>query len=276
MKMLKNYTAVALLVLIAAACNNQSQPAAISAAIPALKDTTLPAAAATADNSANSLDWAGIYKGVVPCADCEGIETTITLNADKTYVLATRYMGKKQTTIEEKGSFSWNDAGVIVTLAGLKDKPSQYHVGENKLTQLDMSGNKITGDMADKYILSKQAAITSITETYWKLTELMGQSIPALKEGQKEVHIILKKQDTRITGFAGCNRINGGYELKEGSRIKFTGLISTLMACADMKTEQELLKLLPQVDNYSLNGDKLTLNKARMAPLARFEAIYVK
>jgi heat shock protein HslJ len=275
MKAVKNFAFVTVLLTSFAACNNQSQPAAIAAAL-TQKNDTLPATEATADNSATSLDWAGIYRGVVPCADCEGIETTITLNADKTYVLATRYMGKKKTTIEEKGSFSWNDAGTIVTLAGLKDKPSQYQVGENKLTQLDMSGNKIAGDMADKYILSKQAATASVTETYWKLTELMGQAIPALKEGQKEVHIILKKQDTRITGFAGCNRINGGYELKEGNRIKFTGLISTLMACADMKTEQELLKLLPQVDNYSLNGDKLTLNKARMAPLARFEAVYLK
>lgn len=275
MKVVKNFAFVTVLLASFAACNNQSQPAAIAAALPQ-KNDTLPATVATADNSAASLDWAGIYKGVVPCADCEGIETTITLNADKTYVLATRYMGKKQTAIEEKGSFSWNDAGAIVTLAGLKEKPSQYQVGENKITQLDMSGNKITGDMADKYVLLKQAATASVTETYWKLTELMGQAIPALKEGQKEVHIILKKQDTRITGFAGCNRISGGYELKEGNRIKFTGLISTLMACADMKTEQELLKLLPQVDNYSLNGDKLTLNKARMAPLARFEAVYLK
>lgn len=276
MKMLTKYTAIALLVLMAAACNNQLQPAAISAAIPASKDTTQPTAAATADNSANSLDWAGVYKGVVPCADCEGIETSITLHADKTFMLSTRYMGKKQTAIEEKGSFSWNEAGTILTLAGLKEKPTQYQVGENKLTQLDMSGNKITGNLADKYVLQKQAAAASLTETYWKLTELMGKAVPATKEGRKDVHIILKQQDNRITGFAGCNTINGGYELKEGNRIKFKGLITTLMACADMKTEQEFLKILPQADNYSLNGDKLSLNKARMAPLARFEAVYLK
>ncbi|MDX1936347.1 MAG: copper resistance protein NlpE N-terminal domain-containing protein [Flavihumibacter sp.] len=276
MKMLKNYTAVALIVLAAAACNNQSQPAAVSAAIPASKDTTQPVAAATADNSATSLDWAGDYKGVVPCADCEGIETSIRLNADKTYVLATRYIGKKQTAIEEKGNFSWNDAGTVITLAGIKDKPTQYQVGENKITQLDIGGNKITGNLADKYVLQKQAAAASLTETYWKLTELMGKPVPAPKEGRKELHIILKKQDNRITGFAGCNTVNGGYQLKEGNRIKFIGLITTLMACPDMQTEQEFLKILPQADNYSLNGDKLSLNKARMAPLARFEAVYLK
>jgi len=35
--------------------------------------TSLSQPAATPDNSANSLDWPGTYTGVVPCADCEGI-----------------------------------------------------------------------------------------------------------------------------------------------------------------------------------------------------------
>ena len=34
-------------------------------------------------NAENSLDIAGVYKGVLPCADCEGIETTIVLKDDK-------------------------------------------------------------------------------------------------------------------------------------------------------------------------------------------------
>ena len=36
------------------------------------------------DSSATSLDWEGVYRGVVPCADCEGIVTTITLRRDGT------------------------------------------------------------------------------------------------------------------------------------------------------------------------------------------------
>jgi hypothetical protein len=37
------------------------------------------------DTSRTSLDWPGTYTGVLPCADCEGIETTITLSVDLTY-----------------------------------------------------------------------------------------------------------------------------------------------------------------------------------------------
>ena len=45
-------------------------------------------------NAKNSLDYIGMYKGVVPCADCEGIETTLWLD-DNNFVLITNYLGKK-------------------------------------------------------------------------------------------------------------------------------------------------------------------------------------
>ncbi|MFU8831928.1 MAG: copper resistance protein NlpE N-terminal domain-containing protein, partial [Wenzhouxiangella sp.] len=42
-----------------------------------------PSASPTpADSSRLSLDWVGTYSGVVPCASCPGIETSITLNDD--------------------------------------------------------------------------------------------------------------------------------------------------------------------------------------------------
>lgn len=113
--------------------------------------------ALTADEhtSANSLSWNGIYKGITPCADCEGIDTEVILNEDNTYVIKTKYIGKGDG-LEEKGNFTWNKEGNTVTLIGLKDRPNQYFVGENRIIQLDMAGNKITGELADRYILVKQ------------------------------------------------------------------------------------------------------------------------
>lgn len=109
-----------------------------------------------AHNSQNSLDWQGTYKGVIPCADCEGIETEITLNADLTFTLKTKYLGKGDGKVfQETGSFVWDKTGGIISLEGLKGRPSQYKVGENRLIQLDMEGNVITGDLAEKYVLTK-------------------------------------------------------------------------------------------------------------------------
>jgi len=107
-------------------------------------------------NSMNSLDWNGTYKGTLPCADCEGIETILTLNPDQTYILFTNYLGRNDALEEEKrGSFSWNEAGSIITLTNVTSGPNQYKVGENRIWHLDINGEIITGDLADHYVLIK-------------------------------------------------------------------------------------------------------------------------
>ncbi|WP_316823564.1 copper resistance protein NlpE [Pedobacter gandavensis] len=106
-------------------------------------------------NAQNSLDWAGTYKGVIPCADCEGIQTELTLNPDMTYILKTNYMGKDTHFPEDRGNFKWDNTGSKVELIGLKDQSNTFFVGENILKQLDMDGEQITGPLADKYVLKK-------------------------------------------------------------------------------------------------------------------------
>lgn len=112
---------------------------------------------------------------------------------------------------------------------------------------------------------------TSIEDTYWVLTELMGKPVSAKQPNGKEIHILLNKAENRVQGFAGCNGFGGNYELKAGNRVVFSQMIGTLMACDALDTENELLKALRTADNYTIADGKLSLNKARMAPLARFE-----
>ncbi|MGL5111452.1 MAG: copper resistance protein NlpE [Flavobacterium sp.] len=105
--------------------------------------------------SQNSLDWTGIYKGVTPCANCEGIVTELSLNSGSFYVLRTQYLGKGGTINEIKGSFSWDKSGSVVVLNGVENRPNQFKVGENYVVQLDMKGDIVAGDLASKYILTK-------------------------------------------------------------------------------------------------------------------------
>jgi len=120
-------------------------------------DAAVEVQLATGDNSRTSVDWEGTYFGIVPCADCPGIETRITLNKDETYHVSWKYQDKGDETFENTGKFQWDASGGIITLGSL-DKdfyPNQYRVGENCLFQLDKEGNRITGDLAANYILSK-------------------------------------------------------------------------------------------------------------------------
>lgn len=222
----------------------------------------------------NALDYMGIYKGLMPCADCEGIETTLELVNETNYTLKTVYLGKKMPAkFNSEGTYSWNEAGNTITLSNSKDAPNQYFVAENALIQLDVNGKQIKGDLADRYRLKKQdsLAASSIVKTKWKLVELNGKPIEKSKESTKEMFIQLDSEN-RFAAFAGCNNMMGEYEINETTmRISFSKVAATMMACAEMDTEQEFAEMLETVDNFSYNGNQMTLNKARMAPLAKFE-----
>lgn len=106
--------------------------------------------------SQNSLDWAGTYSGIMPCASCEGIEASISLDYDHNYQLILIYLGEDEAAkVQRTGTFSWNEAGNTITL-GDEDEPNQYFVGENYLAKLDVDGNRVKGDLAQHYILSKE------------------------------------------------------------------------------------------------------------------------
>jgi heat shock protein HslJ len=115
-----------------------------------------------------------------------------------------------------------------------------------------------------------------ITEKYWKLFELYGNPMVPASKNAKEAHIIFRVKDRQFNADAGCNMIIGNYELKDFNRIVISPNISTLKMCFDMTTETQFLKVLEMADSYSIRNDTLTLNRARMAPLARFTAVYLR
>ena len=141
------------IVLLITSCKKENQTTDLEA-VEAKTDTTL--VFGNEHNSQNSLDWEGVYKGILPCADCDGIETEIVINSDLTFVKKTKYLGKEDIKgIEGKGSFTWNKDGSTIILQGINEESNQYKVGENTLTHLDVEGKIITGDLAQNYILKK-------------------------------------------------------------------------------------------------------------------------
>ena len=123
---------------------------------------------------------------------------------------------------------------------------------------------------------NSQKEPTEIVEKYWKLIEIRGQKVTADNFASKEPHFILKSVDNRVIGNGGCNSLFGSYELQAGNRISFSKIGSTRMACVKPTVEAEFLNVLETADNYTVKNDTLQLNKARMAPLAKFVAVYLK
>lgn len=123
---------------------------------------------------------------------------------------------------------------------------------------------------------STKNTVSGIEGRTWKLKTLEGKEMSDLNL-QKDVYFMLNSKENRVSGFAGCNSMMGGYTLQEGNRIHFTQMGSTMMACPDVTfSESDFLKVFELADNYTINNNELSLNVGRRAPLAVFEAVDVK
>ncbi len=112
----------------------------------------------------NGLDWPGIYYGFTPCADCNGVKTTLALNKNNSYMIITQYVGKSEREFVEKGKFTLgNNSNTIVLTPRNSSTTRQYFVGEDMLIQLDNNGNRIAGKLADRYILRRSDMAQSST-----------------------------------------------------------------------------------------------------------------
>ncbi|WP_159022283.1 copper resistance protein NlpE N-terminal domain-containing protein [Formosa sp. L2A11] len=226
-------------------------------------------AALNADNSMSNLDWNATYVGIIPCADCEGIKTVIELNDDLTFTKKTQYLGESMDVITENGAFSWDKTGSNVILK-TKNQIQTYFVEETSIALLDTSRDKITGDLANSYMLKKQNA-EDLKDKPWKLVEFYGKPIENVS---KQPFLILNTDDNRVSGNTSCNGFGGEYELQEGNRITFSKMMHTMMACPNMTVESEFMKVLEVADNYTLVNGVLNLNKGRMATMAKFKVDY--
>ncbi|MDR0872509.1 MAG: copper resistance protein NlpE [Prevotellaceae bacterium] len=101
------------------------------------------------------VEVAGVYNGVLPCADCEGIKTMLELQADSSYILETQYLGKSEEINNYVGKFTLNEDVLVLDNAKYNGFNTQYLVGDSTLTQLDAEGNVIAGEFAAMYVLRK-------------------------------------------------------------------------------------------------------------------------
>lgn len=220
----------------------------------------------------HSLDWTGTYSGVIPCADCAGIELKISLLKEGVFLKSSVYLGKSDEAVIEKGRIEWHEQGSTITLIPEDGEASIYRLGESHLQMLDSQGKVITGDLADKYLLKKNRSDDLLEDKKWVLIDLMGQGFEGGKAG-RQPFILFSSETGRITGNNGCNSITGTYTLLGNNHIEIGNLSSTRMACPEPKMEQagRFNEALSKADNYTVKNRILSLHKAKMAELARFE-----
>jgi copper homeostasis protein (lipoprotein) len=136
-----------------AACKPQApaEPAAPAAAAapaePAPTAVETAPATAPADVPFDIKGFAGVFTGTLPCADCAGVDTKITLNRDGTYALDETYQGKPGG-FSGDGTWTAEEGGKRVRLdpnsKSLEDRLFAI-ASQDQLDALDKSGNAIDG-----------------------------------------------------------------------------------------------------------------------------------
>ncbi|MCL8000655.1 copper resistance protein NlpE, partial [Brucella sp. 21LCYQ03] len=79
-------------------------------------------------------EWPGTYEGVLPCADCSGIKTTVVLNSNDTFRITEDY-ADSDYKVDDNGRIMWHDGGKVAHLKGTTID-TKFKVGKDNLKQL--------------------------------------------------------------------------------------------------------------------------------------------
>lgn len=121
----------------------------------AAKADSIAAAEAAAVASEMQIPY-GTYHGVLPAADCPGLEVNLVLSADGS-TLSELYQERDKEPRVIAGAASFDAEGHLVFTPNDTNEPaSLYAVEGNTLRRLDADGQPVTGELADKYILTKE------------------------------------------------------------------------------------------------------------------------
>lgn len=224
-------------------------------------------------NKSKNQDWVGIYRGVMPCADCEGIKTQLELRSNNKYILTQKYMRKNDTIFKHKEDFDWNKKTKIISLNNSTNLNLnfKYIYENNKLKLLDSEGNKIQSEFEDLYSLKRIGFDKEFNNKYWKLIELNGIEIPENKKYFIPTHIIFL--DSIIIGNAGCNKINGKLVSKSNNKMQISEIASTKMHCEFIEYETRFIDVLQKIDSLELITDTLILH-SNNKEIAKFKYLY--
>lgn len=134
---------------------------------------------------------------------------------------------------------------------GALNKVAGYAETEGGIELTDAEGKAVI--VLEKRV--QAAATLDDLDGEWIISALNGE---AVKKMDKVPFLAFDIKEKRVHGNAGCNIVNGGFTQEEGNAasLKFSQMISTMMACPDMDVESEVLKALGAVCSFKMNQDK--------------------
>ncbi len=246
---------------------------------------TEPNAAATATGQPSTgnpySDVAGVYQDTLPCSDCQGTITELTLHPDSTFLLRERMLnaeGRPAKSMNTRGVFSFVDgsskikltsseAGAVtrtfeVTSDGLLASEAQAQAGTD--VTLDIR-ERIVGKVAGEFIsyrLSDKGTYPSVIYMNMPGSDIVinKPALDRMKEGEKAVLAYYAAQYN-----TGCDGSRCALEEAMGTdKVALETLARKWMDSADLPSADAMresrLKTKLVFVNVNLQQNKLTVN----------------
>jgi len=204
-----------------------------------------------------------VFTGVLPCDDCEGIQTVLRFNENNTYNREFSYIGKSDEIFISEGKYAWKKNSVSL-IPGNSDREFYLFKG-NKLYRAKTPGVDV--DTTDqKYLQIHQ---NGLHEKFWQLVELNGKRVTVNPDNKKDPYVIFKILNNRIVGNSGCNGFSSTYRMVKSKGVHISDILSTKMACMEVTIENEFFTVLENADGYIIVNDTLNLSRNNQT-IARF------
>lgn len=112
---------------------------------------------ASASSPIDLASIAGTYEGKFPAADCPGIKTVVTINADSTYQMQQDYIDRKDGHDEASGVLQVLDGKVLMLVRPSSGEHTFFKVKDKgSIILTDSLGNEPEGETAKLYVLTKK------------------------------------------------------------------------------------------------------------------------
>ena len=122
----------------------------------------------------------GVWLGMLPCADCEGIDYQINLKSDYTFKQKSVYKGKSDEIFSDEGRWGFVSDSVIAVSGN--DDYKMFLIQQNHLVMLDQDGNKIESSFEEKYHLNKDDGTVKETMPVKPVEEVVEMNLTYYQE----------------------------------------------------------------------------------------------
>lgn len=242
-------------------------------------------------NSQNSLDWSGVYEGIVACQACPATQMRLTLGQDGRFELSRRALVRGAAPATATGQFTWQPDGNTIVLDA-SGGGQGFAVGEGRVIVLNSDGSRPDAAGASLLRLASvqpdaRTGLAEMLEDHrWTLSSAtnagnqpMGSLFPSADRP-----FVFNFAGSRLMVEGGCNGLRGGYQLGADGLLTLGQLASTQMACDPplMAADKALSSLLagplelvmvpgpePTLAMLAASGETLLLT-GQLTPEARF------